>query len=68
MGKQIRKGDTHPPHTHSNNIFSALLFRGWFRNTIFDPRPQASVLQPNTTEDNFNNTSMLGFTSDKGVD
>ena len=65
---KLKVGDIHPPHTHSNNIFSGVYYlEGGSQIQFFDPRPQASVLQPNTTEDNFNNTSMLGFTSDKGV-
>ena len=65
---KLKAGDIHPPHTHSNNIFSGVYYlEGGSEIQFFDPRPQASVLQPNTTEDNFNNTSMLGFTSDKGV-
>ena len=65
---KLIKGEVHPPHTHSNNIFSGVYYlEGGSQIQFFDPRPQASVLQPNTTEDNFNNTSMLGFTSDKGV-
>ena len=65
---KLVEGDIHPPHTHSNNIFSGVYYlEGGSQIQFFDPRPQASVLHPNTTEDNFNNTSMLGFTSDKGV-
>ena len=65
---KLQKGDTHPPHTHSNNIFSGVYYlEGGSEIQFFDPRPQASVLQPNTTEDNFNNSSMVGFSSDKGV-
>ena len=65
---QMGMGQTHPPHTHSNNIFSGVYYlEGGSEIQFFDPRPQASVLQPNTTEDNFNNSSMVGFSSDKGV-
>ena len=65
---KLIKGEVHPPHTHSNNIFSGVYYlEGGSQIQFFDPRPQASVLQPNTTEDNFNNSSMVGFTSDKGV-
>ena len=65
---KLIKGEVHPPHTHSNNIFSGVYYlEGGSQIQFFDPRPQASVLQPNTTEDNFNNSSMVGFSSDKGV-
>ncbi len=67
-GNRLKEGMTHPPHTHSNNIFSGVYYlEGGSQIQFFDPRPQASVLHPNTTEDNFNNTSMLAFSSEKGV-
>ena len=28
MANKLEKGDTHPPHTHSNNIFSAYYLEG----------------------------------------
>ena len=65
---KLEKGDTHPPHTHSNNIFSGVYYlEGGSQIQFFDPRPQANVLKPNTTEDNFDNSSMLAFNSEKGV-
>ena len=65
---KLEKGDTHPPHTHSNNIFSGVYYlEGGSQIQFFDPRPQANVLKPNTTEDNFDNSSMLAFSSEKGV-
>jgi len=65
---KLEKGDTHPPHTHSNNIFSGVYYlEGGSQIQFFDPRPQANILKPNTTEDNFDNSSMLAFNSEKGV-
>ena len=68
MGKQIKKGDIHPPHTHSNNIFSGVYYlEGGSQIQFFDPRPQASVLHPNLKYTNFDNSGMIGFDSEKGV-
>ena len=60
-----KKGASHNPHNHSNNIFSGV----WYpfkdiSNTpiIFqDPRPAVSVLYPNCEEYNLYNTSMYKF-------
>ena len=61
---KLEKGDTHPPHTHSNNIFSGVYYlEGGSQIQFFDPRPQASVLHPNLKYTNFDNTSMIGFDS-----
>ena len=65
---KLKKGDSHPPHTHSNNVFSGVYFleQG---STIkfFDPRPQASVLHPNLEYTTFDNSSMMQFNSQKGI-
>ena len=38
---KLEKGDTHPPHTHSNNIFSGVYYlEGGSEIQFFDPRPQ----------------------------
>ena len=64
---KLKAGDIHPPHTHSNNIFSGVYYleRG-SQIQFFDPRPQASVLHPNLKYTNFDNSGMVGFESSKG--
>ena len=65
---KLQKGDTHPPHTHSNNIFSGVYYlEGGSEIQFFDPRPQASVLHPNLKYTNFDNSGMIGFDAEKGT-
>ena len=64
---KLVKGEVHPPHTHSNNIFSGVYYlEGGSQIQFFDPRPQASVLHPNLKYTNFDNSGMIGFNSSKG--
>ena len=64
---KLVKGEVHPPHTHSNNIFSGVYYlEGGSQIQFFDPRPQASVLHPNLKYSNFDNSGMIGFNSSKG--
>ena len=64
---KLKAGDIHPPHTHSNNIFSGVYYlEGGSQIQFFDPRPQASVFNPNLKYTNFDNSSMVGFESSKG--
>tara|TARA_Y100001972_G_scaffold74216_1_gene90276 strand:- start:157 stop:759 length:603 start_codon:yes stop_codon:yes gene_type:complete len=61
--------DTHPPHTHSNNIISGVYYveaKDESPIQFFDPRPQASVLHPNMTATNFDNSGMIQFDSEEG--
>ena len=50
----LKPGETHSPHTHSNNLLSGVFYLQSNDNspaiTFIDPRPQASVLQPQQTE------------------
>ncbi len=66
---QLQLGETHPPHTHSNNILSGVYYLH-SKNTapiqFFDPRPQASVLHPNIKHTTFENSGMLQFDSEQG--
>ena len=65
---KLIKGEVHPPHTHSNNIFSGVYYlEGGSQIQFFDPRPQASVLQINVTKVTQSNASMLAFDSQKGA-
>ena len=64
---KLIKGEVHPPHTHSNNIFSGVYYlEGGSQIQFFDPRPQASVLHPNLKYTNFDNSGMIGFNAEKG--
>ena len=64
---KLVKGDIHPPHTHSNNVFSGVYYlKGGSPIQFFDPRPQASVLHPNLKYTTFDNSSMIGFDASKG--
>ena len=65
----LRREESHPPHTHSNNIFSGVYYLRASSTTapiqFFDPRPQASVFKPRNTP-NWNNSSMIQFDSVEG--
>ena len=66
---QLSTGETHPPHTHSNNILSGVYYlhaRNSAPIQFFDPRPQASVLHPNIKHTTYENSGMLQFDSDEG--
>jgi len=64
----LKKGDSHPPHTHSNNVFSGVYYlEDGAPIQFFDPRPQASVMRPKVTEHNYTNSSMMQFDSVKNV-
>ena len=65
---KLVKGEVHPPHTHSNNIFSGVYYlEGGSQIQFFDPRPQASVFQTDVTKVTQSNASMLAFDSQKGA-
>ena len=65
---KLIKGEVHPPHTHSNNIFSGVYYlEGGSQIQFFAPRPQASVFQTNVTKVTQSNASMLAFDSQKGA-
>ena len=69
----LNVGDSHPPHTHSNNFFSGVYFLNGGENRgentspiqFFDPRLQANVLRPRC-KPNQNNSSMISFNSVNG--
>jgi len=68
-GNILFAGDSHPPHTHSNNFLSGVYYLESGQNTsdiqFFDPRPQANVLQPRNNINRMN-SSMMQFNSTKG--
>ena len=65
----LKKGDSHPPHTHSNNVFSGVWYPCENVNTsrihFIDPRPQANQLTPKRKKPNMNNGGVLRFNSNK---
>jgi|TARA_B100001996_G_C18484166_1_gene524979 uncharacterized protein (TIGR02466 family) len=67
---QLSKGETHPPHTHSNNVLSGVYYlhsKCEAPIQFFDPRPQANVLHPNIKYSNFENSGMISFRNDTGI-
>jgi|TARA_Y100000033_G_scaffold26465_1_gene25189 uncharacterized protein (TIGR02466 family) len=65
---KLIKDEIHPPHTHSNNIFSGVYYlEGGSQIQFFDPRPQSTVLHPNLKYTNFDNSGMIGFDAEKGT-
>ena len=61
----------HAPHTHSNNIFSGVIYLKASSQTsaiqFFDPRPQASVFVPRKSSLDTDNSSMVSFASKIGT-
>ena len=63
-------GNVHPPHSHSNNLLSGVYYlKGKETSAIhfFDPRPQADILKPRTSELNKENSSMTAFHPKEGT-
>ena len=64
-----QQGQAHPPHTHSNNVFSGV----WYpcNNTdtsniqFLDPRPQVGVFEPKRKKMDPNPSGIIWFASDK---
>ena len=60
---------SHPPHTHSNNVFSGVWYPCENVNTpkiqFFDPRPQANQLTPRRSKNNTSNSGLMGFDANK---
>ena len=69
-GNYLRPGQTHPPHTHSNNILSGVYYieteKGSSPIQFFDPRPVAHHMKP-VNRPNWQNGSMLQFDSEQGT-
>ena len=62
-GNELKKGESHAPHTHSNNILSGVYYlKSGSPIQFFDPRPSASYFQPRNTP-NADNSSMVEFKS-----
>ena len=64
-----QQGQAHPPHTHSNNVFSGVWYPCDNTDTsniqFLDPRPQANQLTPKRKKMDTNNSGIIWFASDK---
>ena len=62
-GNLLNKGNSHAPHTHSNNILSGVYYlQSGSPIQFFDPRPAATILKPRNTP-NWDNSGMMQFDS-----
>ena len=62
----LKSGETHRPHTHSNNVLSGVFYVDAEETAgiIFtDPRPQAGVLQPDVEKQFVDNASLIKYES-----
>ena len=62
----LKPGETHRPHTHSNNILSGVFYVEAEQTSgiIFvDPRPQAGVIQPSVTKQVIENANKIKYDS-----
>ena len=65
-GNILKTGETHPPHTHSNNFLSGVFYLESDAETgiIFsDPRPAADVLVPRKKTKTNENSNLLSYIS-----
>ena len=65
-GNVLNPGETHPPHTHSNNFLSGVFYLESDAETgiIFsDPRPAADVLVPRKKIKTNENSNLLSYIS-----
>jgi len=62
-GNLLNKGESHAPHTHSNNILSGVYYlQSGSPIQFFDPRPAATIFRPRNTI-NWDNSGMMQFNS-----
>jgi len=62
----LKPGETHRPHTHSNNMLSGVYYVDAIETSgiIFtDPRPQAGVIQPDVNKQILDNASVVKYDS-----
>jgi len=65
----LKPGESHPPHTHSNNFFSGVYYAqsdGGTSIIFADPRQQSQVLLP-SKKHSFDNANLLTFPSIAGT-
>ena len=69
-GNILQKYECHPPHTHSNNVWSGVYYitqsPGQSSIQYFIGQQQSQVLLPRVTEQNLDNGNLVGFPSEKG--
>ena len=60
----LKPGQSHPPHTHSNNLLSGVFYlhseSSAFPIQFFDPRVQSNILSPRNKPNKYN-SSMIQF-------
>ena len=62
----LKPGETHRPHTHSNNILSGVFYVEAEQTSgimFTDPRPQAGVIQPDVTKQFVGNANVIKYDS-----
>jgi len=68
-GNFLKSGQTHPPHTHSNNVLSGVYYieskKGASPIQFFDPRPAAHHMKP-LNRPNWENAGMVQFDAEEG--
>jgi len=68
-GNWLKDGQSHPPHTHSNNVLSGVYYIESQKESspiqFFDPRPIAHHMKPVNTP-NWQNAGMLQFDAEEG--
>tara|TARA_B100000029_G_scaffold111440_1_gene103430 strand:- start:95 stop:703 length:609 start_codon:yes stop_codon:yes gene_type:complete len=66
-GNKLMPEGIHPPHTHSNNLFSGVFYlqTDLVSSNIqfFDPRPQSTVMVPRRKENTHENSDVMSFTT-----
>ena len=65
-GNILQPGETHPPHTHSNNFLSGVFYLESDAETgiiFLDPRPAADVLVPRKKTKTNENSNLLSYIS-----
>ena len=65
-GNVLKPGETHQPHTHSNNFLSGVFYIDADNTsgiTFQDPRPGANVILPRKKNDHIDNANLLNYKS-----
>lgn len=69
-GNILQQNECHPPHTHSNNVWSGTYYitQSPTQSSIqyFIGQHQSQVLLPRVSEQNLDNGNLIGFPSEKG--
>ena len=64
-GNKLMPEGNHPPHTHSNNLFSGVFYLQADTHSsdiqFFDPRPQSTVMVPRRKENTHENSDVISF-------